>query len=100
VPQAVVNAVRDVIINGNRNIPDYVDEYDCLSDIASITNGNKTYTKGTDVRNRNLYIKDTTKIKNVYGSNYTFYCFPDGANGYTDAFGYISKPAGAASTIA
>ena len=100
VPQAVINAVRDVIINGNRNIPDYVDEYDCLSDIASITNGNKTYTKGTDVHNRNLYIKDTTKIKNVYGSNYTFYCFPDGANGYTDAFGYISKPAGAANTIA
>jgi peptidoglycan hydrolase-like protein with peptidoglycan-binding domain len=92
VPQTTINAVKDVIVNGNRNIPDYVDEYDCLSDIASISNNGTKYT-GSNVKKRSLYIKDVTKITNVYGSNYTFYCFPDGTNGYCDAFGYISKPA-------
>lgn len=98
VPQSVINAVKDVIVNGNRNIPDYVDEYDCLSDIASISNNGTKYT-GSNAQKRSLYIKDVTKITNVYGSNYTFYCFPDGVNGYCDAFGYISKPVTQQKTI-
>ena len=87
-PQSVINAVRDVILNGNRSLPSYVDEYDCLSDIASASNNGVPFTP----TNRSMYKKDITKVKNVYGSSWTFFCFPDGASGYTDAFGYISKP--------
>lgn len=94
-PQSVINAVRDVILNGNRSIPSYVDEYDCLSDIASASNNGVPFTP----TNRSMYKKDVTKVKNIYGSSWTFFCFPDGASGYTDAFGYISKPANAETPV-
>ena len=87
VPQSVVDAVRDGIVNGNRTLPEYVDEYDCLSDIASASNNGINF----NPLDRTQYKKDITKVKNVYGSAWTFYCFPDGASGYTDAFGYINK---------
>lgn len=87
VPQSVVNAVRDVICNGNRSLPEYVDEYDCLSDIKTATNNGVAF----NPLDRSKYRRDVTKVTNVYGSTWTFYCFPDGANGYTDAFGYINK---------
>ena len=88
--QTIIDAVKDVINNGNRFFPQYIDEYDCISDIASATNNGITINKN----DRSQYKKDITKIKNVYGSTWTFYCFPDGANGYCDPFGYIKKPAG------
>ena len=78
--QAIVEAVKDVICNGNRTLPEYVDEHDCFSDIKSISTGNKN--------NRSDYIKDETVIKNVYGSTYTFYCFPDST---ADPFGYTGQ---------
>ena len=89
VPQTVIDAVRDVMVNGNRTLPEYVDEYDCLSDVKTASNNGVSF----DPRDRKKYKKDVTKITNVYGSDYTFYCFPDGAGGTCDAFGYISKPA-------
>ena len=91
VSQKVIDAVKDVIVNGNRSLPSYVDEYDCLSDIKTAKNNEVQF----DPKDRTKYIPNVTKILNVYGSSYTFYCFPDGAGGYTDAFGYISKPADA-----
>ena len=101
VPSSVILAVKDVICNGNRTLPSYVDEYDCLSDIYSITNDGVTYTRNNEIGksyilDRSNYIKDKTIIVNVYAEcpedRYTFYCFPDGVHGYCDAFGYISKP--------
>lgn len=88
VPNSVVAIVSDVFRNGKRNIPTYCDEYDCLSDVRKATNNGRSFPP----QDRSQYIKDVTRIENVYGSVYTFYCFPDGAKGYTDAFGYISKP--------
>lgn len=99
VPQGVINAVKDVICNGNRSLPEYVDEYDCLSDVALIINDGVTYTRERNksyIMDRSNYHKDKTIIQNVYAESsydrYTFYCFPDGVNGSCDAFGYISKP--------
>lgn len=107
VPTSVIDAVRDVIVNGNRNIPEYVDEYDCLADIAMIINDGKSYTREKDkayIMNRANYIKDKTIIQNVYAEGvhdrYTFYCFPDGIGGSCDAFGYISKPAETSEEVA
>lgn len=76
-----VEWVADVLINGHTTIPSYVDEHDCFSDIEWISTG--------EVRDRNAYIKDVTKIKNRYGAEYTFYCF---LHEHSDPFGYTSKP--------
>ena len=78
--QAIINAVRDVLVNGNRTLPQYVDEHDCFSDIASISTGN--------VRTRSDYKQGKTIIKNKMGSTYTFYSFPDKES---DPFGYTSE---------
>ena len=80
-----IDAIRDVLISGNRPLPQYVDEHDCLSDIVSVSN----YGKPFDKRDRSKYVKDVTVITNKYGSIYTFYCFPDVK---ADPFGYIHKP--------
>ena len=89
VPTSVIDAVRDVICNGNRFFPDYVDEYDCLTDVKTASNNGVSF----NPLDRKQYKSGVTKITNVYGSSYTFYCFPDGVNGYCDAFGYITKTA-------
>jgi len=76
-----ISAVQDVLVNGNRTLPQYVDEHDCIiPDIISISTGNKS--------NKADYIKGKTVIKNRYGSTYTFYCFP--APG-CDPFGYTAE---------
>ena len=79
-PGAVLAAVADVL-DGNRTLPEYIDEHDCFSDIREISTG--------DVYDRAAYIKDVTQIHNAYGAIYTFYCFPDDG---ADPFGYTGKP--------
>ena len=54
-------------------------------DIESATNNGK---KLESFKNKKLYKKDITKIKNKFKATYYFYCFPDK---YSDAFGYTSK---------
>lgn len=83
-PDGVVSIVSNVIVKGFRTLPAYVDEHDCLSDISKATNNGKTI----NVNNRSSYKQHTTEISNKYGSNYTFYCFPDTNS---DPFGYTSK---------
>lgn len=83
-PETYVEAVRDVLVNGNRTLPLGVDEHDCLSDIKSVSNN------GTEInkRDRDAYIPNVTYIVNTLGSQYTFYCFPSSGSdpfGYTDA---------------
>lgn len=91
-----INVVESVIEKGNREIPVYVDEHDCWfcnnrnicnngnkGDICTITGGHsKSY-----ITKRSHYKQDKTKIKNVYGSKYTFYYFPAPTS---DPFGYTS----------
>lgn len=76
----LVAAVRDVICNGNRTLPDHIDEHDCLSDIESISTGR--------VYDRSAYVRGKTLIVNTYGARYTFWCFPDAG---CDPFGYTGK---------
>ena len=77
-------AVKDVLVNGNRTVPLYVDEHDCFSDIKSATNNGKFIT----VTDRSAYKQNVTIIKNRYGSTYTFWSFP--APG-SDPFGYTDN---------
>lgn len=85
-----IEAVRDVLCNGNRTLPQYVDEHDCFSDIKSISTGS--------IRNRSDYIKDVTVIRNKMGSTYTFDSFPDKTSdpfGYTQAaYDYVKRHGG------
>lgn len=78
---AAKEKTKDVLVYGNRTLPAYVNEHDCFSDINSVTNDGKTFTK-TD---RSKYISNKTIIKNRYGSTYTFYKFP---TAQSDPFGY------------
>lgn len=95
VPTSVIDAVRDVICNGHRTLPEYIDEYDRLKDIAVVINDGIWHTDKDYIMNRSNYHKDKTIIRNKWaeepGDQYTFYCFPDGPDGICDAFGYINK---------
>ena len=73
------NAAKDVLNEGNRYVATNVDEHDCISDIESISTGDKD--------DRSNYIPGETIIHNRYGSTYTFAGFaPNGG----DPFGYIN----------
>jgi uncharacterized protein YjdB len=80
----VLEAVRKVLVEGKRTLPGYINEHDCFSDISSATNNGSAIS----VKNRGSYVQHTTYIKNRYGGNYTFYCFPTESS---DPFGYTSK---------
>jgi len=75
-----VEAVRDVLVKGNRTLPQYIDEHDCFSDIKSISTGS--------IKDRSAYIPNKTIVKNKMGSTWTFFCFP--ASG-SDPFGYTKE---------
>ncbi|MDE6519167.1 MAG: hypothetical protein K2K91_01740, partial [Ruminococcus sp.] len=81
---AVIKAVRNVLIYGKRTLPGYIDEHDCFSDLKSCTNNGV----GITIKDRSQYRQFVTIINNVYGSKYTFYCFPTSSS---DPFGYISE---------
>ena len=81
---SVVKSVKDVLVNGNRVLPLYIDEHDCLSDIVSVTNNSKAVNKS----DRSNYKRGISVIKNRYGSTYTFYSFP---SVYSDPFGYTKN---------
>lgn len=85
--KATIEKVRDVLCNGNRVLPLYIDEHDCISDIAWIKNNGKEVNKN----NKSNYIPNVTIIHNKMGSTYTFYCFP--APG-CDPFGYTKGGGG------
>ena len=73
------SAAKDVLNSGNRYVATNVDEHDCISDISSISTGDKD--------DRSNYIPGETVIHNRYGSTYTFAGFaPNGG----DPFGYIN----------
>lgn len=80
----IVDAVRSVLVDGKRTLPGYVDEHDYIGDIKWVKNSGKKIS----VNNRNEYIKNKSKIVNIYGAKYTFYSFPDDNS---DPFGYTSE---------
>ncbi len=91
---SVMEAVKDVLLNGNRTLPPYVDEHDCIScgfnsyDIKKIVTNGEVITNKSELKNHNNYVQDQTVIYNRYGSIYTFYTFPTKTS---DPFGYTSS---------
>lgn len=98
----IVEAVRDVLVNGNRTLPRYVVSHDCpncgsdicsnsgkVGDICKVVTNGVEYTSYNEVANRSNYIPHETRVQNVYGSSYKiFYSFPSTAG---DPFSYKSE---------
>lgn len=90
----VLEAVKDVLVNGNRPMPQYVDEHDCIDcgsygfDIVKLEVNGKTITDESGLLNRSNYIQGETVIYNAYGAVYTFWVFPTETS---DPFGYTSS---------
>lgn len=81
---AAIDAVREVLMEGKRVFPQYVDEHDCLSDIKWV----KTNGLFINKNDKSKYIQGKTIIQNTMGSQYTFWSFP--APG-CDPFGYTAS---------
>ncbi|MBQ3321198.1 glucosaminidase domain-containing protein [Candidatus Saccharibacteria bacterium] len=98
--QEEFNAIKDVLVNGRRVIPQQVVEHDCIGDLEWVElNGEKHYSgnaggcHGTGLYDKSLYVSGKTKIHNVYGATYTFYDFPtSGDMDSGDPFGYFDEP--------
>lgn len=82
--QSLIKYVKDVLVDGKRTLPRYIDEHDCFSDILSATNNGSS----VSVSDRSSYQPNVTKVKNRYGSNWIFYEFPTSSS---DPFGYTSE---------
>ena len=80
--------VEDVLIRGNRTLPPQINEHDCINppDIYYAENNGQSFSPN----DRSKYIQGVTLLKNIYGSSYTFWCFP--APG-ADPFGTTDKNA-------
>ena len=95
----VIEAVRDVLVNGNRTLPKYVNSHDCFDcnrdkicpsgvrgDICQVILNGVTYTSLEQMRDKNHFVPHKTQVVNVYGSGKkTFYSFPSAAG---DPFSY------------
>lgn len=84
--KAQIEAVREVLCEGKRTLPQYVDEHDAIRDIEYI----KLHGEKVSKTDKSNYRKGETIIKNKMGDSnfYTFYCFP--AEG-CDPFGYTQE---------
>ncbi len=87
VSKSTLAAVKDVLVNGNRTLPLYIDEHDYFGDISKLKTGNLTLHSNSDIKKRRNYKKDKTIVYNKMGSKYTFYSFPTPTS---DPFGYTA----------
>lgn len=78
IPDENLQAVKAVLVQGYRTLPKYVNEHDCL-DPPDIVD---------PPARKEDFIPHETVLHNIYGSTYTFYCFP---TEIADPFGYTSE---------
>lgn len=83
-----VETTRNVLVNGERVLPAYINEHDCFTDILWIQNNGTKHTDRDYIKNRSNYVAEKTVIRNRYDSTYTFYEFP---SKYSDPFGYTAE---------
>ena len=89
---------KEVLVLGKRAYPYYINEHDCWDcsqgiechdtfkgDICTLEVNGQKYTNLSDIKNKNNYIKNVTKVYNSHSSIYTFYDFPCDT---CDPFGY------------
>ena len=83
--KTVIRIVENVFNKGLRTLPRYIDEHDCMSDIATVTMNGRNVKK-----TKSKWVKDQTIIRNRMGATYHFYAFPGGHKTGVDPFGYTS----------
>lgn len=81
-----IEIVKKVFCDGFRTLPRYIDEHDCMSDIATVKNG-KSNVKWSKAK----WKRHETIIHNKMSSTYIFYDFPGGYRSGVDPFGYTNK---------
>ena len=87
VSSTAVNYVKQVLAEGKRTLPNYVDEHDYIGDIASVTNDGATI----DKNDKSKYIQFKSIINqgsSVGGGKWTYYSHPSDSS---DPFGYTSE---------
>lgn len=76
-----VEWMRDVLVKGERTLPNYVMEHDNINEITrAVTDGANT------PKRADAFVQDKTKLFNVYNSHYVFFSQPSPRS---DPFGYI-----------
>ena len=76
-----LKAVEDVLINGNRTLPLYIDEFDWYpNDILG----------ASSISDSNSYTAGVTKLENKYGSKGTYYCITKASHD-ANIFFYTTK---------
>ena len=80
----LLNGIKDVLVNGKRTMPLFIDEFNSFDEIRSIKNGQKVE---KSVKDRSSYVQDKTIITNNKGTNYRFWSFPSAGSG---PFGYTN----------
>ena len=86
-PQEYIDAVNDVLVDGNRYLPTNVVEHDCARNIVSVKVNGEEINKN----DRHLYVPYETVIENEWGAKYTFVGFAPTTEWDVkgDPFGYM-----------
>lgn len=83
----VLEYARIIFVQGKRTLPGYVDEHDCTSDIAYVTNDGASIDKNSPSQ----YVQFKSIIhqgSSVGSGQWTYYCHP---TPQSDPFGYTSE---------
>lgn len=94
VTSELLDAVKDVLVNGNRTLDLWVNEHDCIDcgaygfDVVSITNGNEVISSVEGRLNRSNYQEDVTKVHTKYQSAGEYWIFSTFPTASSDPFGY------------
>ncbi len=97
--QSSIDAVRDVLVGGNRTLPPYVTNHyfrNCYGvcfnnikgDICKLVLDGNTYETINDIMNNSLYRKDKTQIYSRYGKGRSYWIFYSFPAPNSDPFGY------------
>lgn len=87
VTSTMIEAVRNVLVNGNRALPNYIDEHDSINDIKSMTIDGVAVAKDKTAMYNALYAGKVVYVK-FSGSPYRIAWVGKIGNSYTDGFGY------------
>lgn len=89
-----IEAAKDILVNGNRTVPQGIDEHDGLGDYSIVSSP----TGSNDTSSAANYVSGQTVIHNASGSTWTFYSWCDGETSKTgtvtsacDPFGYTES---------
>ena len=71
IPDKIIDVVKNVLVDGKRTLPGYIDQVDIYEDIKSAENEDGKIS----LEDRDLYEKHEIKLKNKEDVEYTFYSF-------------------------